>query len=215
MTKKLQVSKRDKWIQQGAPEQALDFLGNAVDSLNSIAVEKQIIFKGEDVMEENVAVVENTEVVTENTQPTEEVVAEPVVTETPSATTEPTPVDMMAVIQKGIADAIVTALKDYNSAVVAPLQAQIAEMSAKLNETEKGKPTIQKSFSQMENVFFGASDFMPAAAVAEMLKKEFGVSNSSEQVGDVVVENVEKLETIVKEKKVTTAGDPANVLAGF
>jgi hypothetical protein len=67
----------------------------------------------------------------------------------------------------------------------------------------------------MENVFFGASDFMPAAAVAEMLKKEFGGSNSSEQAGDVVVENVEQLETIVKEKKVTTAGDPANVLAGF
>ena len=213
MTKKLQVSKRDKWIQQGAPEQALEFLGNAVDSLNSIAVEKQIIFKGEDVMEENVAVVDNTEVVTENTQPTEEVVAEPVVTETPSATTEPTPVDMMAVIQKGIADAIVTALKDYNSAVVAPLQAQIAELSAKANTPQA--PVVQKAYNQMENVFFGASDFMPAAAVAEMLRKEFGGSNSSEQTGDVVVENVEQLETIVKEKKVTTAGDPANVLAGF
>jgi len=213
MAKKLQVNKRSQWIQQGAPEQALEFLGNAVDSLNSIAVEKQIIFKGEDVMEENVAVVENTEVVTENTQPTEEVVAEPVVTETPSATTEPTPVDMMAVIQKGIADAIVTALKDYNSAVVAPLQAQIAELSAKANTPQA--PVVQKAYNQMENVFFGASDFMPAAAVAEMLKKEFGGSNSSEQTGDVVVENVEKLETIVKEKKVTTAGDPANVLAGF
>ena len=213
MAKKLQVNKRSQWIQQGAPEQALEFLGNAVDSLNSIAVEKQIIFKGEDVMEENVAVVENTEVVTENTQPTEEVVAEPVVTETPSATTEPTPVDMMAVIQKGIADAIVTALKDYNSAVVAPLQAQIAELSAKANTPQA--PVVQKAYNQMENVFFGASDFMPAAAVAEMLKKEFGVSNSSEQTGDVVVENVEQLETIVKEKKVTTAGDPANVLAGF
>jgi len=213
MAKKLQVNKRSQWIQQGAPEQALEFLGNAVDSLNSIAVEKQIIFKGEDVMEENVAVVENTEVVTENTQPTEEVVAEPVVTETPSATTEPTPVDMMAVIQKGIADAIVTALKDYNSAVVAPLQAQIAELSAKANTPQA--PVVQKAYNQMENVFFGASDFMPAAAVAEMLKKEFGGSNSSEQTGDVVVENVEQLETIVKEKKVTTAGDPANVLAGF
>lgn len=213
MTKKLQVNKRSQWIQQGAPEQALEFLGNAVDSLNSIAVEKQIIFKGEDVMEENVAVVENAEVVTENTQPTEEVVAEPVVTETPSATTEQTPVDMMAVIQKGIADAIVTALKDYNSAVVAPLQAQIAELSAKANTPQA--PVVQKAYNQMENVFFGASDFMPAAAVAEMLKKEFGGSNSSEQTGDVVVENVEQLETIVKEKKVTTAGDPANVLAGF
>lgn len=213
MAKKLQVNKRSQWIQQGAPEQALEFLGNAVDSLNSIAVEKQIIFKGEDVMEENVAVVENTEVVTESTQPTEEVVAESVVTETPSATTEPTPVDMMAVIQKGIADAIVTALKDYNSAVVAPLQAQIAELSAKANTPQA--PVVQKAYNQMENVFFGASDFMPAAAVAEMLKKEFGGSNSSEQTGDVVVENVEQLETIVKEKKVTTAGDPANVLAGF
>ena len=213
MAKKLQVNKRSQWIQQGAPEQALEFLGNAVDSLNSIAVEKQIIFKGEDVMEENVAVVENTEVVAENTQPTEEVVAEPVVTETPSATTEQTPVDMMAVIQKGIADAIVTALKDYNSAVVAPLQAQIAELSAKANTPQA--PVVQKAYNQMENVFFGASDFMPAAAVAEMLKKEFGGSESSEQTGDVVVEDVEKLETIVKEKKVTTAGDPANVLAGF
>jgi len=213
MSKSLQVSKRNKWIQQGAPEQALEFLGNTVDSLNAIAVEKQIIFKGEDVMEENVAVVDNTEVVTENTQPTEEVVAEPVVTDTPSAATEQAPVDMMAVIQKGIADAIVTALKDYNSAVVAPLQAQIAELSAKANA--EPTPVVQKAYNQMENVFFGASDFMPAAAVAEMLKKEFGVSNSSEQVGDVVVENVEKLETIVKEKKVTTAGDPANVLAGF
>ena len=213
MAKKLQVNKRSQWIQQGAPEQALEFLGNAVESLNSIAVEKQIIFKGEDVMEENVAVVENIEVVTEHTQPTEEVVAEPVVTETPSATTEPTPVDMMAVIQKGIADAIVTALKDYNSAVVAPLQAQIAELSAKANTPQA--PVVQKAYNQMENVFFGASDFMPAAAVAEMLKKEFGGSNSSEQTGDVVVEDVEKLETIVKEKKVTTAGDPANVLAGF
>lgn len=213
MSKSLQVSKRNKWIQQGAPEQALEFLGNTVDSLNAIAVEKQIIFKGEDVMEENVAVVDNTEVVTENTQPTEEVVAEPVVTDTPSAATEPTPVDMMAVIQKGIADAIVTALKDYNSAVVAPLQAQIAELSAKANA--EPTPVVQKAYNQMENVFFGASDFMPAAAVAEMLRKEFGGSNSSEQVGDVVVENVEKLETIVKEKKVTTASDPANVLAGF
>jgi hypothetical protein len=213
MAKKLQVNKRNKWIQQGAPEQALEFLGNTVDSLNAIAVEKQIIFKGEDVMEENVAVVDNTEVVTENTQPTEEVVAEPVVTDTPSAATEQAPVDMMAVIQKGIADAIVTALKDYNSAVVAPLQAQIAELSAKANA--EPTPVVQKAYNQMENVFFGASDFMPAAAVAEMLKKEFGGSNSSEQVGDVVVENVEKLETIVKEKKVTTASDPANVLAGF
>lgn len=213
MNKKLQVNKREQWVKQGAPEQALEFLGNAVDTLNAVAIEKQIVFKGEDVMAEDiVAEVVDTEVVnTEETVPTDtptEVVPE-------QTSTSQEPVNMMEVIQKGIVDAVQVALKEYNASIVAPLQAQIAEMSAKLNETEKGKPTIQKSFSQMENVFFGASDFMPAAAVAEMLKKEFGGSNSSEQAGDVVVENVEQLETIVKEKKVTTAGDPANVLAGF
>lgn len=215
MTKKLQVSKRDKWIQQGAPEQALEFLGNAVDSLNSVAIEKQIVFKGEDVMaEEMVAEPTNAEVVpTEPEVQTEPEVVSDVQTEPTSNTQEP--VNMMEVIQKGIVDAVQVALKEYNASVVAPLQAQLAEMTAKFSETEKGKPTIQKGFNQMENVFFGASDFMPAAAVAEMLKKEFGGNTEQTAKTDVVVENVEALETVVKEKKVTTGNESSNVLAGF
>lgn len=213
MNKKLQVNKREQWIKQGAPEQALEFLGNTVDALNTVAIEKQIVFKGEDVMAEDiVAEVVDTEVVnTEETVPTDtptEVVPE-------QTSTSQEPVNMMEVIQKGIVDAVQVALKEYNASVVVPLQAQLAEMTAKLSETEKGKPTIQKGFSQMENVFFGASDFMPAAAVAEMLKKEYGGNAEQTAKTDVVVENVETLDTVVKEKKVTTGNESSNVLAGF
>lgn len=213
MNKKLQVNKREQWIKQGAPEQALEFLGNTVDALNTVAIEKQIVFKGEDVMAEDiVAEVVDTEVVnTEETVPTDtptEVVPE-------QTSTSQEPVNMMEVIQKGIVDAVQVALKEYNASVVVPLQAQLAEMTAKFSVTEKGKPTIQKGFSQMENVFFGASDFMPAAAVAEMLKKEFGSNSTQTANTDVVVENVETLDTVVKEKKVTAGNDSSNVLAGF
>ena len=54
MAKKLQTSKSEQWIKQGAPEQALSFLGETVDKLNDIAVEKQIVFKGTDEMENEV-----------------------------------------------------------------------------------------------------------------------------------------------------------------
>jgi len=40
MKTKLKTTKAQKWIEQGAPEQALDFLGNAVEQLNNVAVEK-------------------------------------------------------------------------------------------------------------------------------------------------------------------------------
>lgn len=212
MGKKLQVTKRENWIKQGAPEQALNFLDAAVEKLSDFAVEKQIIFKGEDGMT-------NDEVVVENGTVTE--VANTEVVETPAAETpEPTQteevknVDLLAVIQKGIVDAVEIALKEYNSTVVAPLQAQLSELSASVSN--RGQAPVVKGFSNVENVFFGASDFMPASAVAAMLKKNFG-GQSAETITkeDLVVEDVEKVETVVKEKKVTAGPTEANILAGF
>lgn len=204
MTKKLQTSKSEQWIKQGAPEQALSFLGEAVTKLNDIAVEKQIVFKGNDEMENNVEEVK-----------TEAIATETVVIETQepekTVTKETQEPNALEVIQKGISDAIVIALKEYNDSVVAPLQAQIAELKASM-VTAPAK--VEKSFS-FENVFIGANEFMPAAAVAEMIKKEFNLAGQTEQKGDVVVKDIEKVETVVVKKEIAPTVDKSNVLAGF
>ena len=201
MAKKLQTSKSEQWIKQGAPEQALSFLGETVDKLNDIAVEKQIVFKGTDEMENEV----KTEVTPKVTEPvaeetkTEEVKEEVVTKEEPN---------VMEVIQKGIVDSISVALKEYNDTVIAPLQAQIAELQASL------KAPVTKEYGS--NVFFGANEFMPAAAVAGMIKKEFNLNTDTPaKTGDVEV-NPEEVKTVVVKKEISTPiVDKNNVLAGF
>ena len=201
MAKKLHTSKSAQWIKQGAPEQALSFLGETVDKLNDIAVEKQIVFKGTDEMENEV----KTEVTPEVTEPvaeetkTEEVKEEVVTKEEPN---------VMEVIQKGIVDSISVALKEYNDTVIAPLQAQIAELQASL------KAPVTKEYGS--NVFFGANEFMPAAAVAAMIKKEFNLNTDTPaKTGDVEV-NPEEVKTVVVKKEISApVVDKNNVLAGF
>jgi len=202
MSKKLQASKSEKWISQGAPKEALEFLGNTVTQLNDIAVEKQIVFKGNDEMDNNEVV--NTEEVKTET-PVTETVTETVTKEVPDT-------NVFEVIQKGIVDSITVALKEYNDSVIAPLQAQIAELKASLATPQDA---VKKGFN-FENVFIGANEFMPSAAVAAMMKKEFNLSNAKSEVasGDVVVEP-QKVETVVVKKEVTTPVDKSNVLAGF
>lgn len=244
MGNKLQIKKREEWIKKGAPQEALEFLGQAVDSLHTVAVEKNIVFKEkEDEMpnqkEKTEEVKEETQDTTE-TPTTESPAQEPPADATPedvskSGTRSPgdnpareqsesvTPdnpaptaqASVAEVIQKGIATAIVVALKEYNDSVVAPLQAQLAELQTKLVKSE---PTVTKAAP--DNVFAGfmnASDFLPSAAVAEMIKKQFGTS-TTEKAGDVVVkeEKVEEVKTAITAKEVTTKNfDPNNVLAGF
>jgi hypothetical protein len=210
---KLQTKKAADWIKNGAPAQALDFLGAAVDTLHNVAVEKQIVFKEKENEMENVVVadaqVETPVAVVEEKNEEVEVA---VVTETPVAVT---PVaeqpNVMEVLQKGISQAIVVALKEYNDAVVAPLQASLAELNAKI----QAQPTTLKNYAYADNVFAGASDFMPSAAVAAMIQKEFG-STSTGQVGDVVAPQIEEVKTAVTEKQVTTKNyDASNVFADF
>lgn len=210
---KLNVKKANDWINQGAPEQALDFLGKAVDTLNQTAIEKNIIFKGV----ENVEVKDEvkSEVVVEETttkEKVEEVQTEAVtevVAETPTTNTQE---NFMEVIQKGITDAVLVALKEYNESVVSPLQAKLAELEAKFEPV--ATDTTTKSYARFQNVFLNASDFMPAAAVSAAMKKEFGVVEKQE-VGEVVVSQEEIAKTAVTEKTVTKSYDPNNVLAGF
>lgn len=203
------MNKAQKWISKGAPVEAIDFLNKAVDGLHQIAVEKNIVFKGDEVMtNDNV-----TEVTANDVQATEETV-ETTSTNTEVTDTEPTNTEpnIADVIQKGVAEAIVVALKEYNASVVAPLQAQVAELLSELKTSNK---TVRKGFDGAQNVFFGASDFMPAAAVSAMLKKEFGSDNDTKSE-DIVVKDVEEVKTAVTEKKVTkSVGDTSNVLAGF
>lgn len=203
------MNKAQKWISKGAPVEAIDFLNKAVDGLHQIAVEKNIVFKGDEVMtNDNVA-----EVTANDVQATEETV-ETTSTNTEVTDTEPTNTEpnIADVIQKGVAEAIVVALKEYNASVVAPLQAQVAELLSELKTSNK---TVRKGFDGAQNVFFGASDFMPAAAVSAMLKKEFGSDNDTKSE-DIVVKDVEEVKTAVTEKKVTkSVGDTSNVLAGF
>lgn len=216
----LQISNAEAWIAQKAPAQALDYLSNAVDALNKTAVEKNIVFKEKKVKDqvleketEDVNAVDNAVENTAEVETEEVVEIEEVVTKEDSEEGNADANDILAVIQKGISDAVLVALKEYNDTVVAPLQAQLAELASAKNDT------VEKSYSGLQNVFFGASDFMPAAAVSAMIKKEFGVQN--EQAGDIEVtpEKVEKAKTVVKEKaevvNKSAAGDPNNLLAGF
>lgn len=147
---KLNVKKANDWINQGAPEQALDFLGKAVDTLNQTAIEKNIIFKGV----ENVEVKEEVknETVTEEVVTKEETVvaqtetATEVVTETPTANTQE---NFMEVIQKGITDAVLVALKEYNESVVSPLQAKLAELEVKFEPVATDTTTNLMQDSKM------------------------------------------------------------------
>lgn len=198
--------KSDKWIAQNAPKEAISFLSNTVESLTKEAQDKGILFKGKEEME--------TEVVKEVTESAaEEVAVEPVVEEAAVEPVVETVVEqesVAAIIQKGVAEAIVVALKEYHVSTIAPLMAELAELK------QKPQPTIQKEYGTLSNIFMTASDFMPAAAVSALLKKEFNITNT--QSGDVVVSDaqIEKSTTIVKEKKVTeNKFDSSNVLSGF
>lgn len=240
MAGKLDVSKADTWIKQGAPAQALDFLGEAVTGLSQKAMKDNIIFKENKMAKKTVTEKEvEEELIVPETEPEEEVPAEiadedvtkEVAPSTPSVndsdtgpttdTPATTPADttpnttgdsatMMKAFQDGVAEAIVVALKQYHTDIVVPMQAQIAELTAPSQEQ------VRKNFSMVENVFMNASDFMPADAVSAMLKKEFGITET--QVGDKVAteQEIEASTTVVKEKQVTKSqGDDGNLLSGF
>lgn len=201
------MTKAQKWIAKGAPTEAVEFLNKAVDGLHQIAVEKNIVFKGdEEVMSEVKTEVQ----AVEETQNVDNVVEETTTTETTVTTDEPQP-SVAEVLQKGVADAIMVALKEYNTAVVAPLQAQVAEL---ISELKQGNGKVQKSFEGAQNVFFGASDFMPAAAVSAMLKKEFG-SEAEAKAGDVVVKDIKETQVVTEKKITKSVSDSSNVLADF
>jgi len=237
----LDIKTSDKWIKQGAPAQALDFLGAAVDGLSQKAVQDKIVFKGKDTevatnksvtkeVEEPVIVpieVEEVDDETETVEAPAEIADEDVTKDVPAtspaitpdspatpeivpATTPSGEAITMKAFETAVATAIVVALKQFNDDVVAPLQAQIAEIVA-------GKTVTNKGTTMLENVFMNASDFMPAAAVSAMLKKEFG-SGDKTQAGDIVATDAEVAQeaTVVKAKKVTKSiGEDGNVLSGF
>lgn len=234
----LNVSKSDTWIMQGAPAQALEFLGEAVNGLSQKAMKENIVFKEKSMakktvtkekeIEEEVSVIvpdeeEETpaaiteEDVTEDATPSTPSVNDSdtgPTTDTPATTPTTTPgaseASIMKAFQDGVAEAIVSALKQYHTDIVVPMQAQMAELTA------PSQPKMNKQYSMVENVFLNASDFMPAAAVSAMLKKEFGTE--AVQAGDktATAEEIEESTTIVKEKKVTKSqGDDGNLLSGF
>lgn len=243
MGTKINSKRAEQWVKKGAPEQALDFLGAAVDTLSKQAIREERIYKEKDMNEQATAVDEEVKdkKKEEEVTPVEiapEDVTKSVPAKTPSVndsvpgtdtdtpatpSTPSTPattpgaegsdtVTLMKQFEKGVADAILTAFKQYHEEVTAPMAAEIAELKS------ANVATVQKSvspFAMVENVFMNASDFMPSAAVSAMLKKEFG---GNAQSGDITVttEVLEASPTIVKEQKITkSVGGDDNVFAGF
>lgn len=197
----LKTIQAKKWLEQNVPEQALTFLEAQVSALTEKAASEKIMFKGKVEMTENE--------INTATEPVVEPVATEAVVEKTIENEAPDIAQTLKSFQDGIAQSIVVALKEYHQTVVNPLLTEI--------ESLKTEIATRKNFKQeanLMNVFYGASDFMPAAAVSELMKKEFGVASSSN--GDIVATPEDVKHTIVKEKQVTEApSNSGNMLAGF
>lgn len=240
----LKVKRADAWIQQGAPKEALSFLEASVDKLSKQAIKEERIYKESDMNQEellaedtNKKKVEETE--EEKVEETPAVVTEedvttgipakspsmndsvPATTDTPTtpgtpatpATTPSGENQLMKAFEEKIASAIVTAIKEYHESVIAP---EFAARSA-----EKAEATVSKSVSPyaiVENVFAGASDFMPSAAVSALLKKEFNVTQTpAVDEKTISKEALDTSETKVTSQKVTKGigNNGGNLLESF
>lgn len=188
-TKKMPTKKQEDWLKAGAPAEALDFLGAAVDMLSKEAEEGNIMYKSAD----EVNVVAGDEVVAPDIDAV--VVDETVVAAEEPAGTPVTP-PVAENVEKSVApdfatvlaDTVARMIKEYHTTVVEPLVKELTLVKAKAEEVV----AIEKSI-------FTGSDFLPAAAIAAAFKKEFNVFEPAEKAGDVVMEKgkAEKLETLI------------------
>lgn len=189
-TKKMPTKKQEDWLKSGAPAEALDFLGAAVDMLSKEAEEGNIMYKSVDetvvVAGDEVVVADIDAIVVDETV---------VVAEEPAGTPVTPPVADAPVVKSVapdfatvLADTVARMIKEYHTTVVEPLVKELTLVKAKAEEVV----AIEKSI-------FTGSDFLPAAAIAAAFKKEFNVFEPAEKAGDVVMEKgkAEKLETLI------------------
>lgn len=188
-----------EWLEKGGSEDALAFIENVVGQLHNKAVTEGIVHKQ---VEEEVETVVNNETETEVTAETETEVP----AETETVVTSENEVETTPVVEKKeyptelvtlLVETVFAAQKQYHTEVVAPL---VAELKAIKDMTTKT--------AQSTSMFgWDMSALLPAAAVADKIKKEFGTS--SELTGTPV----EGEAVVVKEVEVNA--NSSNLLAGF
>lgn len=188
-TKKMPTKKQEDWLKAGAPAEALDFLGAAVDMLSKEAEEGNIMYKSVDetvvVAGDEVVVADIDAIVVDETVVVAEEPAGTPVTPPVAENVEKSVAPDFATV---LADTVARMIKEYHTTVVEPLVKELTLVKEKAEEVV----AIEKSI-------FTGSDFLSPAAIAAAFKKEFNVFDPAEKAGDVVMEKgkAEKLETLI------------------
>lgn len=207
-TLKVPTESQEAWLKSGAPTEALDFLSNVTEKMSKKAKDENRLFKEFEsdgaMNEENVGAIDinpvNSEVVEEIPTATETVPVEEASETGGQVADEPTgevgEVDQMKQFLGQISDyiskSIVSALSEYHSTVATPAIEQAIQKNLAVKQPEKA--------TQLGS--FTVTDFLPPAALSQMLAKEFNITNdvpNGATPGDKTMQKDTVVDTVITE----------------
>ena len=186
---KLVNKSQQEWLEQGGVSDALDGLETVVAGMSKQAADNNVSFKeiDENLLADDLGGVEAETADDTIEEVTEEAVEEKSV-ETVEAETEEVEQDVEQETEDVnvagvIVDAVAKALKQYHEDVVTPM---FNKLTKELSEAKEVKQKSHQNLLQM-------SELLPSAAVADAIKKEFGIVEKEVEVeGESVNEEVDE-----------------------
>lgn len=204
-----------EWLQKGGSAQALELIDSVVTKLHQKALDENIVFKSAntDAEVEQTETEEDSNTETESETETKdaeivseetEAISEEEVSEEQPETEPEAPENVESVnFVDVLTESIFAAQKQYHNDVVVPLITELESVRKELSESKKTKGLFD----------FDATSLLPAAAVAEKIKKEFaGKKETTETDGELKGDST--TEKSVTEHEITSFDD-ANLFANF
>lgn len=224
----IKEDKAREWVRSGAPNNALDYLGDTVKSMAEFAETNDILHKNEgenDVQNEDANVTQNsdtnvdtdesqnshvsedkvvdtekaTDNVTNEVETNEEASKEQAVDNNDTTTVE-SDSDVLVAFSKSLNDTIAVAIKTYHDEVVVPLQ---KALEAVTNGTQKSASTVSHPNSMFEHLL--GEDWLPASVMANTIKEQFAASDTSD--GDETVTDSQVKESAAAVDEVLSNGE--------
>ena len=219
----VRTEKIKQWLDDGAPAEALEQLGELVKSFSTNAAEEEIAYKDAESptdpeeTEEVEAVksseegISNDEDASGGSEVSEDPLAEggEELTSTEGMDESASEDASKSVASQSLETVLVktvdAALTTYHDTVVKPLLDKIEELEINILNTTKGK-TVSNLFDM--------DDFLPAAAVTALVKERYGVSETID--GDTVSdEEIETANQDLESEAKSVSNDSTNLLSGL
>jgi len=223
MTLQIKENKAREWVLSGAPNHALEYLGDTVKGMSDFAEQNGILHKDEG--DGNVKTAENSVEDESVNQDTSDVDVENSVSNEDSAeesngednvestkeqnvefddeTTDVNHnIDVRDAFSKSLNETIAVAIKTYHDEIVVPLQNALKELTENTNKSASSAGGGNQS--NMFEYLLG-EDWLPASVMANTIKEQFAASDTSE--GDETVTNSQANESATAVDAVLSNGE--------